>query len=81
MGRKRIIRIPKTASVKCPHCSQVSRVSVPQNASLPFLDCRKCEQKITTPLASCCIICAFSNKNCSRSLMMEAHTKQLELRN
>jgi len=81
MGRRKsIIRIPKTASIKCPHCLQISRAKVPENASLPFLDCKKCEQKIATPLASCCVICAFSNKQCSRSLIMEAHAKKLELR-
>jgi|SRR3989338_30471 len=80
MGRKRIIKIPKTAGIKCPHCLQISRVKVPEDASLPFFECKKCEQKVSTPLASCCIICAFSNKRCYRSLMMEAHAKKLEIR-
>ena len=72
MGRKRIIKLPKTAMIKCPNCDKKSRINVPIDSLLNYFDCKKCKQKIETPIMKCCIICAFSNKKCSQSLIMEA---------
>ena len=81
MGRqKRIAKISKRATIKCPKCSQTTRVEVPTDGLLSFWDCPKCKQKVTTPLASFCIVCAFSDKKCTPSVVMEARIKKLELR-
>ncbi len=82
MPRKRVIKIPKTAMVKCPGCENRSRMKVPQNPqdTLQFFECKKCKQKITTPVARCCIICAFSSKKCATSLTAEARAGGLEIR-
>jgi len=80
MGRKKIIqKIPKAVIIKCPHCSANFRVK--NNSEGVFsVECRKCKQKILTPITQCCIICAFSDKRCSNSLLIEAKAKNLEIR-
>ncbi len=80
MSRKRVVKIPNSAAIKCPHCGKKTRVPVFPETNTYFLDCKKCKQKIETPPAHCCLICAFSNKKCPESLLMEARTKNLEVR-
>jgi len=81
MGRKKqYLKIPKIAEMKCPNCSAVSRRKVPLDASPQFFDCDKCNAHIQTPVTSCCIICAFTDKKCIPSLKMEAKIKNLEVR-
>jgi len=82
MPRKKIVRIPRTATIKCPGCGKKSRMKIPQNQqdSVQFFECKKCKQRINTPVMRCCIICAFSNKRCASSLIMEARAKGLEIR-
>ncbi|MBI3334092.1 hypothetical protein HYZ97_01275 [Candidatus Pacearchaeota archaeon] len=79
MGRRKILRIPKIVSLKCPSCSAVSRRKVPDNSPMYF-DCDKCTTRIQAPITACCIICAFTGKKCIPSLKMEAHAKGLNLR-
>lgn len=81
MGRrKRVVKIPSRATIKCPHCSKNSRVSLSEDKFLGSLECKKCRQKIETPPSHCCVICAFSNKKCPQSLLMEAKMKGLEIK-
>lgn len=76
MGRKRVINLPNSATIKCPNCSKSSRIEV-QKDSPQFFECRKCRQRIATPINKCCIICSFSNKRCIHSLLIKAHSKGL----
>lgn len=78
--RKKVVRIPKIATLKCPSCKKNQRVPVPEHDLLNFFECKKCGEKISTPIADCCVICAFSNKKCSQSLKMEAKMKNLEIK-
>ncbi len=70
MPRKRKLKIPKSAMVKCPKCSKRSRVKVLENDCLYSHECKnkKCSHKFETPTAQCCIICAYSNKQCGPQL-------------
>ncbi|MDO8517446.1 MAG: hypothetical protein Q7S33_04970 [Nanoarchaeota archaeon] len=80
MGRKKLIqKIPKAVIIKCPHCSEKTKIKISQEGVFS-LDCKKCKQKISTPITQCCIICAFSDKKCPRSLMIEARAKGLEIK-
>ncbi len=80
MGRKKILRISKTAKIKCNNCSVISARKVPEDSSPGYFDCDKCNMRITVPVTQCCVICAFTKKKCVPSLKMEARIKGLELR-
>jgi phage FluMu protein Com len=81
MGRRKtILKIAKRVKLKCPKCSEMTQLEVPEDGSPQFFECSKCSEKIKTPLMQCCVICAFSDKRCSRSSIMEAHARGLELR-
>ena len=80
MGRKRVLRLSKTAKIKCPKCSAFSVRKVPEDSSPGFFDCDKCNSRIVAPVTQCCVICAYTNKKCINSLKMEAKVKRLELR-
>jgi len=80
MGRKKsVIKIPANVKIKCPHCNQNNQVAFTKEGTFN-LQCKKCKEMILTPINQCCLICAFSNKKCYTRLMMEAHTKNLEVR-
>lgn len=80
MAKKRVIKIPINAKIKCPKCGSLSIRKVPLDSSPQYFDCDKCNERIQTPLTSCCIICAFTNKKCVSSSLMEARAKGLEVR-
>ena len=80
MGRRKILRISKTAKIKCNICLELSVRKVPEDSSPGYFDCDKCGAHITVPVTQCCVICAFTNKKCVPSLKMEARIKGLELR-
>jgi len=80
MAKKRIVKIPKTATIKCPFCGKGTRMDVSSDKNVYFLDCGKCKQRIETPQSKCCLVCAFSKKRCPASLMREAQMKELEIR-
>ena len=80
MGRKKVIRIPKTASLKCPHCLKNTRVKVPNDSSMYNFKCKKCKNEIDTPESNCCVICAFSDKKCGAALRVEAGINKLEVK-
>lgn len=81
MGRKkRFINIPKTAKIKCPACSKIRVRKVPIDSSPQYFECDKCGGRVQTPITSCCIICAFTNKKCVPSTLIEARAKNLEVR-
>jgi hypothetical protein len=81
MGRKKsTVKIAKIATVRCPQCGKNSRLDVPSDRIVSSFECKHCKQKILTPPAYCCIICAFSKKKCTPSQMMEAKIKGLEIK-
>ena len=80
VSKKRIIKIPKVVSIKCLHCSVISKRKVPLDSSPQLFICDKCNREMRTPITSCCVICAFSGKKCAPSLIMEAKVKGLEIR-
>ena len=81
MGRrKRVINIPKNAKIKCPHCGIVRLRKIPLDSSPQYFDCDKCHNRVQTPITGCCIICAFTNKKCVPTLLMQAKAKNLEVR-
>lgn len=81
MGRrKRFIKISEKATLTCPNCSKNTRIKIPEDRILSSFECKKCKQVILTPVTKCCVICAFSNKKCAPSLIMEAKMKNLEIK-
>ncbi|MBI5148419.1 hypothetical protein HZA33_01950 [Candidatus Pacearchaeota archaeon] len=80
MGRKRILKIPNSATIKCPSCNKNTRMKIEKDRSPQFFHCRKCKKDVQTPITKCCIICAFSDKKCLHSLLMEAHAKGLQVK-
>jgi hypothetical protein len=81
MGRKKSVqKIPKSALLKCPHCSKKTRAIVDVDNCPQKYICPKCKQEVRNPLTSCCVICAFSNKKCPRTLFARARVKGWELR-
>ncbi|MEM4271806.1 MAG: hypothetical protein QXD13_01820 [Candidatus Pacearchaeota archaeon] len=81
MGRRKTtIKIPKSVLLKCPHCSERSKAIVSIENCPQKFTCPKCNQEVKNPVTQCCVICAFSNTNCPRSLYMQAKTRGLELR-
>ena len=79
-AKKRIQKIPSKVTVKCPKCGKNNRLNVPQDRILNFFQCTSCKEITTTPIASCCIVCAFTKKKCPINLKIEARAKGLELR-
>lgn len=80
MAKKRIQKIPKTVMLKCPHCSAKSKAIVSVDNCPQNFICPKCLVEVRNPITQCCVICAFSDKKCPRTLFMEAKVKGLELR-
>ena len=81
MGRKRILRIPNSVKIKCPHCGKNNQIPFSKE-SVFKMECRnsKCKQQIETPIMHCCLICAYSKKKCYTQMMLEAKTKNLEVK-
>ena len=79
MGRKRVIKIPKNAKIKCPNCNKISLRKVPEKESPQYFDCDKCSKRTQAPITSCCIICAFTKTKCVPSLLLEAKSKNLKI--
>lgn len=81
MGRRKIsVRISKLATITCSSCGKTSKRKVPLDSSPQYFDCDKCGQRMNTPVASCCIICAFTKTKCAPALLMEAKIKGLEVK-
>ncbi len=80
MAKKRIQKIPKHVLLKCPSCSAKSKAIVSVENSPQLYICPKCNVEVRNPLTQCCVICAFSDKKCPRTLFMEARVKGLEIR-
>jgi hypothetical protein len=78
--KKKYVRIPRVVSINCVDCGKRCRRKVPLDSSPGFFDCDKCGKRMNTPVASCCIICAYSGKKCAPTLKMEARIEGLELR-
>lgn len=76
MGRKRVIKIPKSAKIKCPHCNKNNQVPYTKEGVFA-LECRQCKNKIETPIMQCCLVCTYSGKKCYTQLMLEARQKGL----
>jgi len=80
MTRKKILKIPKRVSVKCPCCEKINRLQVPLAGTINSFECKSCKQIIKPPITQCCVICAFTKTKCPLSLRIEANAKGLELR-
>lgn len=80
MAKKKIQKIPKTAMLQCPHCSKKSKALVSIDNCPQSFVCPKCNLEVKNPITQCCVICAYSNKKCPRTLYMNAKVKGLELR-
>jgi len=79
MGRKRVIKIPNSVKIHCPHCGKNNQI-IFSKESIFKMECRKCKKLIETPIMRCCLICAYSKKKCYGEMMMEAKTKGLEVK-
>lgn len=80
MARKRIQKIPKEITLTCPFCGNKNKAKVSIDLCPQMFTCPKCEKEVRTPLTQCCVLCAFSNKRCPRTLYMEAKVRGLEMR-
>ncbi len=80
MGRKRVIKILSNAKINCPICNASSLRKVPMDASPQYFDCDKCNARTKSPMTACCIICAFTKTKCVPSLLLEAKTKNLQVK-
>lgn len=80
MAKKRVMKIPKNADLKCPLCNEINRAKVSIDNCPQSFTCPKCDQTVRNPITQCCIICAFSNNRCPRTLYMEAKVKGLILK-
>lgn len=57
--------LPKDrANLKCPNCGASDEIAIPQDSCLHFYKCKSCQKVITPTTGSCCVICAYSDKNC-----------------
>ncbi|MDP2939425.1 MAG: GDCCVxC domain-containing (seleno)protein [Candidatus Omnitrophota bacterium] len=52
------------ANLRCPYCGNIQEVIIPQNSCLHLYECNSCHKTITPTSGSCCVICAYSDKNC-----------------
>ncbi len=77
--RKKIQKISKTVTIKCPNCSDSFRIKNPKEC-LYSIECKKCDQKIEAPRMKCCIVCAYADTQCIPNLLREASRKGLEVR-
>ena len=77
MAKKSVQKIPKSVILVCPHCGKgtTAKVSI-ENSPQKYI-CPKCKQEVVTPIASCCVICAFSKSGtkCPRELYMKAKVR------
>lgn len=78
--KKRQVTLTSSATIKCPHCGKNSRIKLEEKKFVGNLECKKCGNKIETPPAYCCVVCAFSKKKCLQSLILEAKMKGLEIK-
>jgi arsenate reductase len=59
------LELPKDkANLKCPLCGYIQEVIIPENSCLHFYECKACRKTFTPRAGSCCVICAYSAKNC-----------------
>lgn len=79
-ARKRVQKIPKNVNVKCSKCGKNNRIDVPLDRLVNCFQCRHCGEITLTPIASCCIVCAFTKYRCPMNLLIEAKAKNLEVR-
>jgi len=59
------------ANLKCPHCDHIQEVVIPHNICLHLYECKICHKAISPTPGSCCVICAYSDKNCPIFLAAE----------
>jgi len=80
MARKKYIKIPKEVAIKCSNCGKTNKLKLKIDDCPQSFECKRCSQKILTPPSKCCIVCAFTNKKCPASLLMEAKIKGLKIK-
>ena len=55
----------KTAQLTCPFCATKQTVPIPENQCLAFYDCIQCKKRIQPKQNNCCVICSYSDKQCT----------------
>ena len=81
MGRKKtVMKMPKQMTLMCPHCKEKNKANVSIDICPQSFTCPKCNAEVKTPLTQCCVLCAYSNKPCPRTLYMNAKAKGLEIK-
>lgn len=61
------LEVPRDkANLKCPYCGHIQVVEIPQSSCLHLYECKNCKRILTPTEGSCCVICAYSDKNCMR---------------
>lgn len=62
----KFLNLPRDkAYLKCPSCSYIQEVIIPKDACLHFYKCKVCNKTISPQNGNCCVICTYSDKNCS----------------
>ena len=56
--------ITDTANIKCPECSHMQEIEIPEGSCLPFYKCNGCRKITPAPKDICCVVCAYSDKKC-----------------
>jgi len=79
MGKKRVLKIPKSVKVKCPKCGKNTLMEMPKE-NIYFFECKKCKNKAYTPQSQCCVLCAYGNSPCAPHLQREAIRRKLEVK-
>lgn len=77
MVKKSVQKIPKSIILVCPHCKKGTTAKVSTEFSPQKYTCPKCKEEVRTPLAHCCVICAFSKSGtkCPRELYAKAKVR------
>lgn len=59
------LNVPRDkARLRCPYCGFIQTVTIPTTTCLHMYECVNCKKILTPTQGSCCVICAYSDKNC-----------------
>lgn len=61
----KFLNLPRDkAHLKCPECGHIQEIVIPRTSCLCLYKCSYCSRTISPLPPSCCVICAYSDKNC-----------------
>jgi hypothetical protein len=52
------------ATIRCPHCRQLSEQRIPVDACLYFYDCPRCKARLKPKPGDCCVFCSYGDRRC-----------------